>query len=1047
MPLLPSKPSASSARTSSPLAAWFESSLAGFAVPAASIPAFVFVGLGDGEALRLVAARCPRAKVLALEPDPAVAARCAAHPLAAEWIKAGRLTYLAGPSYTGSDRAWRVFPDRFETPPVLVHPQLVLTPAVAKATEVLKAILFGAEANARARKRFAPQYLLNSLRNLPGIIAGRDVRDLTGAFAGVPAVIVAAGPSLDRNLPELAACRDRALIIATDTAARPLLSAGVAPHLIVGLDPSEVNGRHLLALPGVEQSWLVAESALDPRATAAFAGRRFWFRVSGHQPWPWFNELGLDVGRLDVWGSVLTGAYNLAVLAGCDPIVLVGADLSFPGRRPYARGTTYEFDWAWGAALGTALDDTWNAAMQRELVEEEGLRGDRVVTTPAMRSFREWLRARAAAGGPRIVNATGDGILIGPGIEQLPLEAVLPGPIAVQDPGALPSTPRDVRPDVVAGHLRAVGTALTNGTDTPLVTAWVHFTLDTLDRGHLALALSGAAGGLDPTARAGDSVSTTAPVLDPGSAPAAVRQALTRMPEAHRRLRHALGYGSADLDMPADTFTSDDAGRAQLMTRALALLRSLLASPAQRGDAAITLPLKQLGSASVGALAAWPEPERWTVLQFEALLGAAVVHDARPDETFPVAARRKGVAWNARLLLACEWIRSARRCSRAGEPGAEANGHGGSPLRRAHALVSAIGSGQLGWSPEGTDTESLVLRLAATDDSTAVNVDVDIPVSREAHARLLAGRIAPEREPSPDTIAPGLTPGAPFATIVVGGPAVRTPRDDRWLDLMPRRLTAGDHAEFVIGSATSEGVVVAATATHESWLVREDGRMQLHHAWPRTLTGVLPLDGGGAVAWSSIFQPAEGLRPYLMSRPAAHAASAQETVVDLPFRAASGCWWNGVLYMACLPQGDTPGGVGCWRPSGEPEFLLGDLPLIGIAERDGQLVLRERPRTVGTRLPVTREWRWTPGTEPVEQRVAAGSAVAHNASTADGRWMAATIPDRDGLVLTSVDGARFVMACARPYRVAWSGVSLLVTTMDRQLLCFDGLREALESLA
>ena len=118
----------------------------------------------------------------------------------------------------------------------------------------------------------------------------------------------------------------------------------------MALDPSEINGRHLLDLPAHAGTWLVAESALDPRATAAFHGRTLWFRVAPHQPWPWLKTHGIDVGRLDVWGSVLTGAYQVAMLAGCDPIVMVGADLSYPGGRPYVRGTTYEFNWAWAAA-------------------------------------------------------------------------------------------------------------------------------------------------------------------------------------------------------------------------------------------------------------------------------------------------------------------------------------------------------------------------------------------------------------------------------------------------------------------------------------------------------------------------------------------------------------------------------------------------------------------------------------------------------------------------------------------------------------------------
>ena len=99
-------------------------------------------------------------------------------------------------------------------------------PAVA-AAQTLKRIVFGARANAEARRQFAPRYLTNSLRNAAAIATGRDVRELADAYRGVPAVIAAAGPSLDRVIDGLRGVASRALLISADTALRPLLTAGV----------------------------------------------------------------------------------------------------------------------------------------------------------------------------------------------------------------------------------------------------------------------------------------------------------------------------------------------------------------------------------------------------------------------------------------------------------------------------------------------------------------------------------------------------------------------------------------------------------------------------------------------------------------------------------------------------------------------------------------------------------------------------------------------------------------------------------------------------
>jgi len=72
--------------------------------------------------------------------------------------------------------------------------------------------------------------------------------------------------------------------VAVDTAVRPLLAAGIRPHLVVAVDPQEVNARHLCVLPDTEGMWLVAESSIRPETFDQFCGRCFIFRVSDHQP-------------------------------------------------------------------------------------------------------------------------------------------------------------------------------------------------------------------------------------------------------------------------------------------------------------------------------------------------------------------------------------------------------------------------------------------------------------------------------------------------------------------------------------------------------------------------------------------------------------------------------------------------------------------------------------------------------------------------------------------------------------------------------------------
>jgi len=68
------------------------------------------------------------------------------------------------------------------------------------------------------REDNAWRYLLNTLRNVEHIVTGPDPGRLRGQFAGVPAIVIGAGPSLDRTMEALRAVGGRALLLAESLA-------------------------------------------------------------------------------------------------------------------------------------------------------------------------------------------------------------------------------------------------------------------------------------------------------------------------------------------------------------------------------------------------------------------------------------------------------------------------------------------------------------------------------------------------------------------------------------------------------------------------------------------------------------------------------------------------------------------------------------------------------------------------------------------------------------------------------------------------------------
>jgi hypothetical protein len=358
--------------------------------------------------------------------------------------------------------------------------------AVEQAMLVVKRIQQDAAANTEARQRHAGRYLLQTLGNLPVIQAESNAAALDGACAGRPAVMVAAGPSLDASLDVLAAYQDQVIIIACDTTLRPLLAAGIRPHVMVGTDPGELNARHLSGIADTSGIWLAAEGSLHPSAYPSFTGRTFIFKISDHEPWPWLREAGLDRGTLRAWGSVATSAFDLALRMGCDPLIFVGHDLAFTNDRPYCDNTVFHEEWR-----AYLADKPWGTIRHYEELMMQGhpavratdVNGEPVSTQGRLIAFRDWIvEQTTVTRNRRFINATGGGILHGPRIEQMRLELAL----------GLHAGPRlDARSILAAAHRKGLKkpSPLPCPTD-DVIARWIEFTAGTVDEHAIRAALA-----------------------------------------------------------------------------------------------------------------------------------------------------------------------------------------------------------------------------------------------------------------------------------------------------------------------------------------------------------------------------------------------------------------------------------------------------------------------------------------------------------------------------------------------------------------------------
>jgi hypothetical protein len=283
--------------------------------------------------------------------------------------------------------------------------------------------------NAITLARLGRLYMRNAVRNLALIPLCPSLRELS--WGRGPALVLGAGPSLDKTLDSLASRFGQTLrqptrpfkIICADTCLSSLHERGIPPDLAVILESQHWNLADFTGLSGwgvpaaMDLSALPASGAvlgggLQP-ASGLFLFFTPWTRLAVFDR---LNAAGLLPHRLPPLGSVGLSAVAIARLLTGGGIIVAGLDFSFTLDSYHARSTPghkrrlntlnrfsslLNADAAFGPAA-IVSDTAFNGVSN----------GSRVFTSPALRKYRD-LFEREFANDPRIFNFADNGLSLG----------------------------------------------------------------------------------------------------------------------------------------------------------------------------------------------------------------------------------------------------------------------------------------------------------------------------------------------------------------------------------------------------------------------------------------------------------------------------------------------------------------------------------------------------------------------------------------------------------------------------------------------------------
>jgi len=273
-----------------------------------------------------------------------------------------------------------------------------------------------------AEAAFEKRWIINSLINLPKVMSTPNIlHDIDkDVFKNKPAIIVAAGPSLEEDIEHIRFIQEHSLafVFAVGSAINVLLKYGIFPDAACTYDPTPRNARVFER---------VVQEKID--TIPLIFGSSVGFETLQNYPGPMVHMLtSQDTISTLLFKSVkneefirVNDAPSIAVITlqllfslGCNPIILAGQNLAYKNEKRYASGIPY-----YDANNNVDRNELEN------LLQVEDIYGNKVYTTLSFDRMRKNMEIYTInIKGIEIINTTKGGAKIA-GTRFQPIEDVI----------------------------------------------------------------------------------------------------------------------------------------------------------------------------------------------------------------------------------------------------------------------------------------------------------------------------------------------------------------------------------------------------------------------------------------------------------------------------------------------------------------------------------------------------------------------------------------------------------------------------------------------
>lgn len=190
------------------------------------------------------------------------------------------------------------------------------------------------------KEKFYPS-LKMLINNIPKLMYEIPLARFKDVYQGKTALVVSAGPTLDRNIETIKKYRDRFVLFVVGTALKALETNGIKPDFLCIIETYDSSKQ----IAGIDLSGVnfITEPYSNPKLRD-FKFKQIFSHIAANVPINhlWSEITGENIEEYWSKGTVSYTALNSARLLGCSKIILVGQDLAYIEGQCYSKDSAYK---------------------------------------------------------------------------------------------------------------------------------------------------------------------------------------------------------------------------------------------------------------------------------------------------------------------------------------------------------------------------------------------------------------------------------------------------------------------------------------------------------------------------------------------------------------------------------------------------------------------------------------------------------------------------------------------------------------------------------